>query len=286
MASIAESSDTAGNSDELLTFEVEKTHQTLFQAGKALGKAFLTYFSLLSLTALLVYGRSIEDGVSVPLLGLKVNKDLAAAVTLLLCQLVQIWVISLLVQNTSLTNLFSSQLRERYKRVSDDSWYMQYPSPFHSFQFLLKNTPHKQRPLLTWTVLLGYIAIVMFVPYQLAIAIANGPNFPVALKDRWLTLNTILNVLVGFAIFTTALYFRKSSQDRAAAELEEGKRKRLVKRGSLLASQVSELENKVAELAERRAELLALARHEKDEAIKLMDHSQPQTEDSQKNSQS
>jgi len=286
MASIAESSDTAGNSDELLTFEVEKTHQTLFQAGKALGKAFLTYFSLLSLTALLVYGRSIEDGVSVPLLGLKVNKDLAAAVTLLLCQLVQIWVISLLVQNTSLTNLFSSQLRERYKRVSDDSWYMQYPSPFHSFQFLLKNTPHKQRPLLTWTVLIGYIAIVAFVPYQLARAIANGPNFPVTLKDRWLVVNTILNSLVGFAIVTTALYFRRSSEERASAELKERRREILVERRSLLASQITDLENRVAEMAELRDKLLAMVQQATDEATKLMDQSQPQTEDSQKNSQS
>ena len=286
MASIAESADTVGNSDELLTFEVEKTHQTLFQAGKALGKAFLTYFSLLSLTALIVYGRSIEEGVSVPLLGLKVNKDLAAAVTLMLCQLVQIWVISLLVQNTSLTKLFSSQLRERYKRVSDECWYMQYPSPFHSFQFLLKNTPDKQRPLLTWTVVLGYMAIVMFFPYQLARAIANGPNFPVALKDRWLTINTILNFLVGFAIVTTSLYFRRSSEELATAALKERRREILVERGSLLTSQITDLENIVAGLAERRDKLLAMAEQAADEATKLMDQSQPQTGDSQKNYQS
>jgi hypothetical protein len=102
MSRKAESFDTV-NSNEWLTFELEKTHQTLFQAGKALGKAFLTYLSLISLTALLVYGRNIEDSVSVPLLGLKVNKDLAAAITLLLCQVVQIWVISLLVQTSTLT---------------------------------------------------------------------------------------------------------------------------------------------------------------------------------------
>jgi len=80
---------------ELLKFEIDKTHESLFETGKSLGTAFLTYLSLVALTALLVYGK-VEDTVEVPFLFVKVSKELAAAITVLLCQIVQIWLISLM----------------------------------------------------------------------------------------------------------------------------------------------------------------------------------------------
>jgi len=187
--------------NELLKFEIDKTHQSLFETGKLLGTALLTYLSLLCLTVLLVYGKNVEDSVSVPLLGLKVGKVLAAAVTLLLCYVVHIWLISLLALRASLSELLLSQLSDRYDRGTFESWYMQYPSPFQSVQFLIEILPGAQSTLVSWTVYLAYAAISGFLPFYLSIVIAKTPNFPGGLKTVWAVTITILNTLVIVAMF-------------------------------------------------------------------------------------
>jgi hypothetical protein len=68
-----ESTSTDTGANELLNFEIDKAQQSLFEAGKSLGTAFLTYLLLLSLTALLIYGESIENNGPIPLLTLKLN---------------------------------------------------------------------------------------------------------------------------------------------------------------------------------------------------------------------
>jgi hypothetical protein len=205
--------DTGAMANELLRFEIDKTQQSLFEAGKALGTAFLTYLSLLSLTALLIYGKSVEDNVSVPLLTLKLNKDLAAAITLLLCQVVQIWVISLLLMTSSLTDLLCSKLKERYERVTREAWYLQYPSPFHSIQFLIDSLPGKQSTLYGWLIYTTYSIVVAFVPYYLSTVIGRRPNFPPALKTPWILTNTMLNFSVMTAMVGTAIYIWRSGRE-------------------------------------------------------------------------
>jgi hypothetical protein len=53
-------------SNELLQFEIDKTHESLFETGKSPGTAFVTYLLLAAVTALLVYGR-VEENVELPL---------------------------------------------------------------------------------------------------------------------------------------------------------------------------------------------------------------------------
>jgi hypothetical protein len=91
----AKLSDADAREKELQKFEIDKTHQALFEGGKSLGTSFLTYLSLLSLTTLLVFGNNVggSEGVAVPLLGLKVSRELAAAISLLLCYVVAIWLL-------------------------------------------------------------------------------------------------------------------------------------------------------------------------------------------------
>ena len=128
--------------NELLQFEIDKTHESLFETGKSLGTAFVTYLLLVAVTALLMYGR-VEENVELPLLSVKVGKDLAAAVTVVLCQIVQIWLISLMNLRSSLTDRLNFQLRDRFDRGSLESWYLQYPSPFQSVLFLMTAIPGK-----------------------------------------------------------------------------------------------------------------------------------------------
>ncbi|HVS80912.1 MAG TPA: hypothetical protein VHE60_04195 [Pyrinomonadaceae bacterium] len=198
--------------NELLKFEIDKTHQALFEAGKLLGTSFLTYLSLLCLTVLLVYGKNVEDSVSVPLLALKVSRGLAAAVTLLLCYVVQIWLISLLVLTTSLSDLLCSQLIDRYQRSTFESWYMQYPSPFQSVQFLINILPGKQSTLVLWVTYIAYSVISAFLPFYLSYIIGKTPNFPAALKTPWAVTITILNSSVIIAMFGALTYMRKGKQ--------------------------------------------------------------------------
>lgn len=210
-------------SKQLLQFEIEKTHKSLFETGKSLGTAFLTYLSLVALTALLVYGR-VEDTVEVPLLSVKVNKDLAAAITILLCQVVQIWVISLMVLRSSLTDLLSDQLKERFDRGSLESWYLQYPSPFHSIQFLINGLPDKPSAFISWLLSLAYSLIVAFLPIFLSYVIVRNAQFPASLKYPWLVTNTILNfsVMIGISRASLRIYYaekRVQTRTRLFSEL-------------------------------------------------------------------
>ena len=211
--------------NELLQFEIEKTHETLFETGKSMGTAFVTYLSLVALTALLVYGR-VEDSVELPLLSVKVNKDLAAAVTVLLCQIVQIWVISLMNLSLSLIDLLNYQLRQRFDRGSLESWHLQYPSPFHSVQFLINAIPGKFGDFMGWLLSATYSFIVAFFPIGLSYVIAGRANFPASLKYPWFITNTILNfsVMFGMTVAVVQLYraeTRVRTRTRLYSELDK-----------------------------------------------------------------
>lgn len=244
-------SDNASLKNELLDFEIDKTHQTLFAAGKLLGTAFLTYLSLLCLTALLVYGRGMEDSVSVPLLALKVSKDLAAAITVLLCQVVQIWVISLLVLTASLNSRLASKIRERYNSRPADSWHMQYPSLFESVHFLILSLPGKQSTVVSWLVYYLYSAVVAFLPYYLSTRVGQTSTFPAALKYPWVVTNTILNASVMIAIVGAAIYLRKSSQEIDRSEQQRAVNSRLSEMRKVVAQMDAQVEEATRKVEER-----------------------------------
>jgi hypothetical protein len=191
--------DSVAELNDLIKFEIDKTHQALFEAGKSLGTSFLTYLSVLCLTALLVFGTTVEEGVSVPLLGLKVTRDLAAALSLLLCYVVAIWMISLQVLTASLTTRLSTLLEIRYKRSTLDSWYLQYPSPLHSIRYLIDSIPGKYSNVIGWIIYFGYSGVSAFLPLYLSFRIGRSPNFPVSWKATWMYTTTFLNFSVMIA---------------------------------------------------------------------------------------
>jgi len=80
--------------NSFLDFELGKTHQTLFEAGKTYGSAFLTYIFLITVTAVLVFAKGVDGKVSVPLLGLQLEKDWAAGATLILSNISLLWLFS------------------------------------------------------------------------------------------------------------------------------------------------------------------------------------------------
>jgi len=240
--------------NELLQFEIDKTHESLFEAGKSLGTAFVTYLSLVALTALLVYGR-VEDNVELPLLSIKVSKDLAAAVTLLLSQIFQIWLISLMNLRSYLGFRLNDQLRQRFDRGSLELWHLQYPSPFDSVQFLLNAIPGKGGDFVSWLLMAAYSFIVAFVPIGLSYIIARNANFPASLKYPWLITNTLLNfsVMVGITRAAFQLRFaetRVRTRARLYSEIDETKRdvEETKRQAEELLRQTEENQKKIQEL--------------------------------------
>jgi hypothetical protein len=214
--------------NELLRFEIDKTHQSLFETGKSLSTAFVTYLSLVALTVLLVYGK-VEDNVQLPLLSIKVSKDLAGAVTLLLSQIVQVWLISLMNLRSFLGFLLNDQLKQRFDRGSLDLWYLQYPSPFDSVQFLINAIPGKGGDFVSWLLVTAYSFMVGFVPIGLSYVIARTADFPASLKYPWLITNTVLNlsVMAGMTRAAFQLRFEQTTvrtRTRLYSEIDERKR--------------------------------------------------------------
>jgi hypothetical protein len=103
---------------ERLDFEIDKTHQTLYQAGEQVGKAFLIYLICIGITALLIFGRGIKDEVSVPFLQLTLDKSNATLVIHILSIGVLFWYHYIVAYEQFLLFQVADLLHERYGYVS------------------------------------------------------------------------------------------------------------------------------------------------------------------------
>jgi len=115
--------------NEALDFELDRTHKTLFEAGKLKGNAFSTYLVLLATTSLLVFGHGNTDQVKVPFIELTLNKDSASAVLLALSCVALYWYNITHVKQWLLRSKMLSLYHERYGKDLTVNWHVGYPTP-------------------------------------------------------------------------------------------------------------------------------------------------------------
>ena len=79
-----ESESTTG---DYLKFQLDKSSAGLYETGKRYRAAFLSSLMMMALTAILVFAEGLEDTVTIPVLGLKLNRIHAAEACLVLSAL-------------------------------------------------------------------------------------------------------------------------------------------------------------------------------------------------------
>lgn len=100
-----------------LDFKLEKTHQAITEIRKMISSALLTYLLLICITALLAFGKGVEDTISAPLLDVKLNKNYAAEITLLLSCGALFWFYIAMTNATRLERNFNELLIHRYAAI-------------------------------------------------------------------------------------------------------------------------------------------------------------------------
>jgi hypothetical protein len=124
--------------DDWLDFEIEKVHQSLYEAGKCSSQTFFTYLALAGLTGLLSYGQGAKDEVAVPLIQLTVDKRSAALIVHILAIMVIFWFQYLVAYENALMTTLSQLIRRRYEIRFFDEWQFMYPSfPIVIHKFML-----------------------------------------------------------------------------------------------------------------------------------------------------
>jgi hypothetical protein len=116
-----------------LDFEIDKTQESFYEAGSVLGRSFLVYLSLISTSALLVYGNGFNNEVKVPFVELTVNKIYAAIIALVLGSAALYWFFLTLVLNRLLAAKLGALIHERYGVRKTARWNFAYPSAYHAF---------------------------------------------------------------------------------------------------------------------------------------------------------
>jgi hypothetical protein len=210
----------------LLDFELGKTHQTIFEAGKTFGSAFLTYALLLSITALLIFGRGVEGKVSVPLLQLQLDKDWAAGTTLVMSNLALLWFFSTFTYLQMLEYKLWMLLNKRYSVLDNITyrkhlmtsegtpslWHLFYPSSYMSLVVPLGVVPDVLRYL--FIILAAIFATVGIYGLSLYFAWQIGKA-----TFLWLTVATLLPVLI--AQLTYAIFLRRNLKKLEYKDPEE-----------------------------------------------------------------
>ena len=195
-----------------LDFELGKTHQTLFEVGKTYGSAFLTYIFLITFTAVLVFAKGVDGKVSVPLLGLQLEKDWAAGATLILSNISLLWLFSTYTYSQMLEYKFGGLLNKRYS-IEDNStyrihlmlsgnkpllWHYLYPSLPLTVASALLILPNFLRQFSILILAILILAGIYGLPVYLAWLINASTFF-------WVTIATLVPVLISQLISTIFL---------------------------------------------------------------------------------
>lgn len=180
------------NHNSLLEFQIDKTYASLFEAGKRLRATYLSTMLLFALTTLLVFGKTISGNVTVPLLGLGLNRLHAAEVTLVLCA----------------ASLFATYLEKGFERIlgwkvhellyqryGDRTlhWYLYYPSVLSSTKRLAISPSGRM------------IAGMSILPMVLGIPAVMSLCYIVASASSWAVHSIFACILVIFFLVLTLL---------------------------------------------------------------------------------
>ena len=130
MGTEIKSTEKSESLDDFLDFYIEKTYQSFYESGKIIGHAFITCLLFLSLTAILIYGKGLEDKVSVPFLQLTLSKIYAAVLTLLFSCAAIFWFRVSSLINNRLADELRGVLKKRYdvRIIEYGNWSLSYPS--------------------------------------------------------------------------------------------------------------------------------------------------------------
>lgn len=116
-------------STDALDFEIDKTHNTLFEAGKNKSSAFSKYILLLATTSLLVFGQISGENFKVPFVDLTLNKNLAAFMLLLLSCAALYWYNMSYLKEKLLRYKLRELFKKRHCQDLESTWNVSYPSP-------------------------------------------------------------------------------------------------------------------------------------------------------------
>ena len=102
-----------------LDFQIEKLHGALVESNKTETIAFLTYATLMLLTAILIFGTTsgVADKVAIPFINLTVNKYFAAFVALFLSAAALYWFTATNLATLMFTMKLNELLGQRYSKV-------------------------------------------------------------------------------------------------------------------------------------------------------------------------
>lgn len=219
--------------NSLLDFELGKTHQTIFEAGKTFGSAFLTYALLLSITALLTFSKGIEGRVSVPLIQLQLDKDWAAGTTLILSNLALFWFFSAFTYLQMLEYKLWTLLNKRYSVLDNITyrrhlmtstgvpslWHLFYPSPYMSLTVPLGIVPDVIRHLFIIVAALFATVGIYALSLYFAWRIGKATLF-------WIAVTTLLPVVIAqltYAIFLPRNLSKLDYKEPDAPRIKIGK---------------------------------------------------------------
>lgn len=185
---------------EFTAFKIDKTYQSLYEAGKIISHAFVTYLLLIAFAMLLLFSGGIENAVLVPYLQLAINKSSAAIVILILSWGALLWLTSTYTYYMGRYYDLEKLIKARYGVDLEDTEYLHYPSPMITFISSLGDSEMSDRRENLIGYSIGFLSILVFfiIPGCLAI-------WPIVRLNIVLAYKIILGVVVVWGWIIAAL---------------------------------------------------------------------------------
>lgn len=121
---------------ELLDFNLNKTFEAFQECIKTLTHSFITYLLFLSLTAILLWGKGVDEKISLPILSLTIDKRYASVIILILTVIAWYWFSITILYYYLMGDKVANAYVQRFG-VNKLGWFMHHPSPYIMYQRLV-----------------------------------------------------------------------------------------------------------------------------------------------------
>lgn len=209
---------------EIVKFQIDKTYQALFEAGKHRGEAYLSHLLMLFLLTVLVFATGPKNEVTVPFVQLTVDKYQAAILVIIISfgTLYRLQVSAL--HESLLLAKIHTLIHNRADVCLSQEWYLRCPTVFSSTTLLIHSQPEWGHNLLARIFAFSHLLTVFVAPFFFTWKIADRLQFGIPARIGLCIVALALLVPAYIALFAE-IKIRSLSYEEALSLVErEGKR--------------------------------------------------------------